>query len=506
METVSVLWPVPAERVATVEVGEDALTDLEIEPLLAAIVGDTDDHALTALLRRPVRDPDTVRFRHEVFTDLDDHETYAAAEEFVIAMWRVRRRLRIAGELYHRHQRHRAHLDAAAGYVAAVTALHAATARLPLRSRALLRWRTYLDTYCAGADLRTLAHDIDTVRAALARVRYRLRIVDRTLEVSPARPAPDYTAAVTRLLARFGAPHRRDPHPQPEWPDMNQTEEHILDRVADLYPAPFERLAEFATRHRDFIAPEVTEFDRGMQFYLRYRRFAHRAAGTGRSLCLPEIAAPGEPIHAECAYDLALATRSPNPLVCNDFRLVTPERMTVVTGPNQGGKTTFARAIGQLVYFAALGGPVPAQAARLPLPDRIHTHFERAEHAGDPDGRLLADLRSMREILRTASADTLIVLNESFSTTTTHDGARIAGEVLAHIVRLGAWGVWVSFFDDLADAGPEVVSMVASTDPADRAHRTYRIVRRPADGNAYATELAQRYGLGYHAVAARLAR
>jgi hypothetical protein len=53
METVSVLWPVPAERVATVEVGEDALTDLEIEPLLTAIVGDTDDHDLTALLRRP---------------------------------------------------------------------------------------------------------------------------------------------------------------------------------------------------------------------------------------------------------------------------------------------------------------------------------------------------------------------------------------------------------------------------------------------------------------------
>ncbi|WP_062996696.1 MutS-related protein [Nocardia mikamii] len=506
MQTVSVLWPVPAERVASVEVGQNALTDLEIEPLIAAIVGETDDHDLTALLRRPVRDPETVRFRQEVFTDLDDGDTRSAAEDFVIAMWRVRRRLRVAGELYHPHQRHRLHLDAAADYVTAMTALHTATARLPLRSRALLRWRTYLDTYCASRDLRALTDDIDTARAALAQVRYQLRIVDRTLEVSAARPAPDYTAAVTQLLARFGAPHRHDPRPRSEWPDMNQTEEQILDRVAARYPAPFARLADFATRHRDFIAPEVTDFDRGMQFYLRYRRFAHRAAGTGRSVCLPDIAAPGEPIHADRAYDLTLATRSPNPVVCNDFRLDSPERLAVVTGPNQGGKTTFARTIGQLAYFAALGGPVPAHTARLPLPDRIHTHFERAEHAGDPDGRLLADLRSMREILRTASAHTLIVLNESFSTTTAHDGARIAGEVLAHIVRRGAWGVWVSFFDDLAEAGPEVVSMVALTDPDDRTHRSYRIVRRRADGRAYATELADRYGLGYEAVAARLAR
>ncbi|MCC3313485.1 MutS-related protein [Nocardia africana] len=506
MQTVSVLWPVPAERVATVEIGDEALTDLEIEPLIAAIVGEIDDHDLTALLRRPIRDPGTVRFRQHVFADLDDHETRTAAEEFVIAMWRVRRRLRIAGELHHPHQRHRLHLDAAAEYLAAVTALHTTTARLPLRSRALLRWRTYLDTYCASPALRALADDIAGVQAALAQVRYRLRIVDRTLEVSAARPAPDYTAAVTDLLARFGAPHRPAPRPHPEWPDMNQTEEQILDRVAGLFPAPFARLAEFATRHRDFIAPDVADFDRGMQFYLRYRRFAHRAAGAGRGVCLPEIAAPGEPIHADRAYDLALATRSPNPVVCNYFRLEPPERVAVLTGPNQGGKTTFARTIGQLVYFAALGGPVPAQAARLPLPDRIHTHFERAEHAGDPDGRLLADLRSMREILRTASADTLIVLNESFSTTTTHDGVRIAGEVLARIVRLGAWGVWVSFFDDLTEAGPEVVSMVASTDPSDPARRTYRIVRRPADGNAYATELADRYGLGYDAVVARLAR
>lgn len=506
MSTVSILWPTPAAQIATVEIDEDAVTDLELDPVLTAIIGDRDDHHLAPLLRHPVRDRDTIHFRQQVFTDLDHDDTHTAAEEFAIGMWRVRRRLMVAASLHHPHQRHRWHLDAAADYLAGVTTLHTALARLPLQSRALLRWREHLDTYCASSAIQDLTRGIEAVRADLARVRYRVRMVERTLEVRATHPTSDYTSEVAELLSRFGAARDHPGPPPPQWPDMNQMEEQILDRVVDGHPAAFARLAEFADRHNDFITTEMTEFERGLQFYLRYRRFARRAAGTARTTCLPFIAAAGEPIHADDAYDYALTLRAPEPLVCNDFRLDAPERMLVVTGPNQGGKTTFARTIGQLVYFAALGGPVPARTARLPLPDRIFTHFEHAEHAGDPDGRLLSDLRSMREILSAATADSMIVLNESFSTTTSGDGIRIAGDVLARIVRRGAWGVWVSFFDDLAVADPAVVSMVALTVPDDHTQRSFRIVRRRADGNVYAAELAEHYGLGYRTVTQRLAR
>lgn len=506
MDTVSILWPAPPERIATVEIADQARRDLEIEAVIAAVIGDRDDYRLAPLLRRPVRDPDTIRFRHQVFTDLDDDEIRAAAEEFTVGMWQVRHRLQVAAGLYHPHQRHRWQLDAAAAYVATITALHAAITRLPLRSPALRRWRDHLGSYCAGPAVRALIRDIDAMRADLARVRYRVRLIDRTLEVSAARSAPDYTATVTVLLARFGAEQPSTTRPVPQWPDMNHMEEQILDRVADRYPGPFARLAEFADRHRDFITAQISEFDRELQFYLRYRRFAHRAAGAHHAICLPTLATGGQPIHATAAFDFALAARTSQPLVCNDFRLTDPERILVVTGPNQGGKTTFARTVGQLIYFAALGGPVPARAAQLPLPDRLCTHFEHGERAEDPDGRLLTDLRAVRAILDAATADTVIVLNESFSTTTTHDGVRIAADVLHRLTRRGVRGVWVSFFDELAEAGPQVVSMVALTEPHDRTRRSFRIVRRPADGNAYATELAEHYGLGYDTVLARLAR
>ena len=505
MSTVSILWPRPPEQIPTVHLGAHAVADLELGPILAAVIGDRDDHNLTPLLHRPVRDHDTVTFRQQVFTDLDDDDLRAAAEHFAIGMWRVHRRLDVATGLPHPYQRHRWHLDAAADYVTTVTELHTALTALPLRSRALQRWRAHLDTYCAGTALRSLAADIDTVRDALAQVRYRIRLVERTLQVTSAAPATDYTATITTLLARFGAPHRRTP-PAPQWPDMNQTEEQILDRVVARHRTPFTRLARFADSHHEFITTEIAEFERELHFYLRYRRFAQRCTTTTHRSCLPEIAAPGRPIHATGAYDYALAIQHPDPLVCNDFRLDDTEQILVVTGPNQGGKTTFARSIGQLIYFAALGGPVPARTARLPLPDRLFTHFERAEHASDPSGRLLAELRAMHDTLDAATAETIIVLNESFSTTGTTDGNRIAADVLTRIVRRGTRGVWVGFFDELADADPAAVSMVALTDPADVTHRSFRIVRRPADRNTYAPELARHYGLGYRELTARLAR
>ncbi|MQY21873.1 MutS-related protein [Nocardia macrotermitis] len=492
---------------AAVEVDRVALTDLNIDQVLAAVLRGDAEYELGPLYLRPVRDPDVVRYRREVFADLDELPVRAAFHEFAAGMRAIRRGLAQGAHLHQPDQRRRWHLDAAESYLLVLTRLSEELSGLPLHSRGLRGWRALLAEYLRGSPITTLARDVREMRRELDAIRYSVRIVGRTVEVGFDEGATDYSAAIANLFARFGSAEPSASRAQPQWADMNQTEEQILREVARLHPGPFARLERFCAEYPDFLDPMVVRFEREIQFYLVYLTFGRGLAAQGHPLRLPDTAAPGAEIYARDAFDIALAVRPRrgNTLVCNDFQLSGPERVLLVTGPNQGGKTTFARMFGQLVYFAALGCPVPARAARLPLPDAIFTHFEHAEDPVDPDGRLLGELVRMRDTLDRVTADSVIVMNESFSSTSTSDAVRIGGDVLGRIIERGALALWVTFFEELSRISPAVVSMVAGTED-DTARRTFRIERRPADGQLHALELAGRHGLDYDRVIERFRR
>ena len=505
----SILFP---DRIAEVSAfAEPAFfSDLNLDRAVDAITAGAQEYELKPFFHAPPRSTEAVEYRHQVFRDLERDEVRAPVRAFAEAMQRTRRYLALVEKQRYPYEKERWFLDAALLYSAAVSSLAEALVSLELSSEGLRGLRDRVAGYSSSGNFRSLSSQAALVRDGLAQVRYSVKIKGLRVTVSRYGGEPDYSVEVEHDFERFRQGdvenHRfdlRDPG------SMDHVEAQIVERVALLFPDAFRALEEFYSAHQDFLDPTLVRFDREVQFYLVYLAFIERLGKAGLGFTYPEVSGDSKEVSAEDAFDIALANKltiEGSGVVRNDFFLSDSERILVVTGPNQGGKTTFARMFGQLHYLASLGLPVPARAARLFLTDRLFTHFEREEDIATLRGKLDDDLVRVRETLEAATPDSIILLNEIFSSTTLHDAKILSADVLARIIELGSLGVCVTFIDELTELGDETVSMVARVAPDDPAKRTFEIVRRPADGKAYAWAIAEKYGLTHDTLKRRVAR
>ena len=485
-------------------------SDLNLDQVVATITAGLEEYELTQFFYAVLRSVDAVEYRHDVFRDLEREEVHGPIQAFSERMQRVRRYLTLVEKQRYPYEKERWFLDAACLYCTAVSDLAGALAAIELGSQGLRRLGSYLTSYVASHAFRSLDGDAARVRKGLDEVRYSVRIKGARVTVSRYGGEPDYSIEVARDFERFRQggvdEHRfdlRDPG------SMDHVEAQISDRVARLFPQAFRALDEFFSRHADFPDPTLVRFDREVQVYLAYVAFSERLAKTGLPFCYPLVSTASKEVSAEDAFDIALATKlamEGSTVVRNDFFLRGPERLLVVTGPNQGGKTTFARMFGQLHWLASLGLPVPAQAAQLFLSDRIFTHFEKEEDIATLRGKLDDELVRVHDILEQATEDSIVLLNEIFSSTTVHDAIVLGTDVLQRVIERGSLAVCVTFIDELTELGEATVSMVATVAPDDPAKRTFKIVRRPADGRAYALAIAGKYGLTHDTLTRRVTR
>jgi DNA mismatch repair protein MutS len=505
----SILFDQPGGSAEAEELREpDFFGDLNLDQVLEAMTAGRGEYDLEPFFYAPLHEVESVSYRHGVLRDLEKIDVRESIQAFARRMRQMREHLARVKRAYYARQKQAWFLDAVTIYCEAVRLLSEELARLDVVSRGLSGFRDYLAVYTASGSFGSLEAEKETSRKSLASVQYTVHIKGAQVTVSKYEGEADYSTELEETFAKFEQQVPKSYLVEySEDPEANHIEARILELVARLYPDVFGSLDEYCARHRDYLDETIDRFDREAQFYLAYLELVDRLSEAGLPFCYPQVPAQAERVFADGAFDLALAiklVRERLKVVCNDFYLEKPERIIVVTGPNNGGKTTFARMLGQLHYLTSLGLLVPGTGAQLILPDRVFTHFEREEDIETLRGKLDDELVRAHEILAEATGDSVIVMNETFSSTTLQDALFVGTEVMKRILALNSLGVYVTFVVELASLSEATVSMVSTVAPENPSERTFMIVRKSADGLAHAWAIAEKYGLTYERLIERV--
>jgi len=150
-------------------------------------------------------------------------------------------------------------------------------------------------------------------------------------------------------------------------------------------------------------------------------------------------------------YDISLALNEKKKPVQNDID-ASDKTLFIITGANQGGKSTFLRSVALAQLLMQCGLFVPALEFRSEVCCQLFTHFTREEDAGMNSGKLDEELLRMDEIIANITPNSILFMNESFSTTTERDGSKIANDIISALVESGVRVFFVTHLFEYADA------------------------------------------------------
>lgn len=297
---------------------------------------------------------------------------------------------------------------------------------------------------------------------------------------------------------------------------------NVLKQASRPVAAALQRYAHVSSRALGDLAGELA-------FYLGAVDLMARLRAAGLPLCRPEIL-PAEArvcIASETAnLNLALRLLASDPgadlaaaIVLNDICFDDAGRVFILTGPNQGGKTTYTQGVGLLHVLAQAGLPVPGTAAQISPADAIFTHFPLEEQPDSSAGRLGEEASRLSTLFERATRHSLVLLNESLSSTSFSESLYLARDVVRILRLMGVRALYATHLHELAadvdvlnaDPGGEstvgsLVSLAAPAQDGGPVQQTYRIVPGPPRGLSYARDIAARYGISYDQLADLLRR
>jgi hypothetical protein len=544
----SLLWPETGARATRTSPGlaVQAASDLDLQPLVHVLSGRQADraHFVAGVLAELPTNPAVIAHRADVLTNLlDDAELRARLEALFPLLTRLARERQRAifgtewtvGAVVERLGDLEMYVDAALGLAAALEGPR-------LTASALQALKSAVNALIETTQFAALREELPVLREQLngmqsitigVNVSHDFRPESATILSIDGEKVEGRSGLLGRLLGRAvdregitrlrgGAGTNFRAFFPPMAPNVYGTENELvrdLQRLIDRVVTP---VGEAIKRYVSVQTRAFATLEAELSFLLNGVALVERLRAAGLPTCRPEI---GPRDARSCsmndAYNVSLALRTLDAppahgapsIVTNDMEFNGEQAMVwILTGPNRGGKTTYARAVGLAHLLAQAGLHAPARSARISPIDALWTHFPSLETTTPGEGRLDDEAIRLADIFRSATPHSLILLNEVLNGTSTLEALALAYDAVRGLHLLGARAIYVTHLHELADRADEintstpgagiVGSLVAEVDRSgdgegDDHRRTFRVRPSPPLGTSYASEIARQHGISY---------
>lgn len=292
--------------------------------------------------------------------------------------------------------------------------------------------------------------------------------------------------------------------------DMMEDMPRYMNRVTNqMLSAVVKKLKSVLDRYVSVTITEITDLIPEFIYYVRFAQYIEKLSGRGLHFGKGTLAAEeaGERVmRARGFYNMKLAaavSEKQETIVTNDLDFDKAHLVYVLTGANRGGKTTVTQAVGLLFALAQGGIFVPADSFVFQPADCIYTHFPADEDKTMDLGRLGEECRRFRQIYSNSTENSLLLLNETFSTTSFEEGYFIAKDAVRAILAKGVRTIYNTHMHKLAFELEELnqsydsVKAVSLIVKADGGNRSFKIEAAPPEGMSYAGDIAKKYGVTY---------
>lgn len=282
-------------------------------------------------------------------------------------------------------------------------------------------------------------------------------------------------------------------------PELKEMEDTILGAEDKLYSLEYDLFCQV----RDQIASQV----------LRIQKTAHAVAGVDVFVSLAVVAEQNHYVRPEVNDSGVIDIKDgrhpvvekmiPNDLfVANDTRLDNQKnRVSIITGPNMAGKSTYMRQTALIVLMAQIGSFVPASKAKIGTVDRIFTRVGASDDLASGQSTFMVEMTEVANILRNATKHSLLILDEIGRGTSTFDGLSIAWAVVEHISNpklLGAKTLFATHYHELTELEGKIDSVhnycIAVKEQGDDIVFLRKIVNGGAD-KSYGIQVARLAGV-----------